>query len=440
MALSDNRFQRTVVLCALYFAQGLPRTFLTVVIISYLTDRGLTAANAGILTAMFLLPGTFKFVWAPIIDSISFNVLGRRRPWIIFAQSMMAISLLCLMFIDPINNLTILGYIFFFHNCFTSLQDVAADALTLDIVPKQELGLTNGLMWSAKILGMGTGSAGMAFIMINWGFSTTILIQFIILICIMSLPIFILERPGDKYFIWIKYSLEKKKSVLSLVSPIEVLRNLFQAFWIKTTFALFLFGFLISISEGIIGVITKPLYTKDLGWDYAQYSYITGLSTILQVLAAIVSGYIADKLGRRTIMTLGFGAFGLMAIGFGAFSLLWTQSWFSVLFLLLIIPVDIFGSMAFLSMAMRVSWTKSAATVFTTLMTICIVGQTIGSGSIGLLMDRWGFGYQAIFWLAGAFMIVPLILLFAVRPEEVDRIKNLAAIDQNDDVPARSLT
>ena len=44
---------------------------MTIALISYLTDRGVGDADAGELTAMVLLPWTFKLIWGPVIDTMT---------------------------------------------------------------------------------------------------------------------------------------------------------------------------------------------------------------------------------------------------------------------------------------------------------------------------------------------------------------------------------
>ena len=74
-------------------------------------------------------------------------------------------------------------------------------------------------------------------------------------------------------------------------------------------------------------------------------------------------------------------------------------------------------------MAMRISWTKSAAIVFTTYMTLSNVGHVIGNKIVGPLRDDYSFSYEQTFWLAGLVVVVPLVFLIAVRPNEVDERK-----------------
>ena len=90
--LIDNKLARFSTLCALYFAQGFPWGFMTVALVAYLGEQGITLEETGQLLAMAILPWTFKLFWAPLIDTINYPAMGRRRPWILFAQFMMAIT------------------------------------------------------------------------------------------------------------------------------------------------------------------------------------------------------------------------------------------------------------------------------------------------------------------------------------------------------------
>ena len=47
-----------------------------------------------------------------------------------------------------------IAWVFFVHNCFASLQDVATDALAVDLLEDDERGRVNGMMWASKLLGI----------------------------------------------------------------------------------------------------------------------------------------------------------------------------------------------------------------------------------------------------------------------------------------------
>ena len=169
MALADKRWQRVSMFCALYFAQGFPWGFMVTAMVAYLVDLGVSDADAAELTAIVLVPWSFKLVWAPLIDSVTVRSMGRRRVWIIGAQLMMAFSLLGMLSVGNFTErLEVLAWWFFLHNCFASLQDVATDALAVDVLPPDEQGRVNGLMWGSKMIGKAVGG-GMAFVIRGLG-------------------------------------------------------------------------------------------------------------------------------------------------------------------------------------------------------------------------------------------------------------------------------
>ena len=176
VSLETNKEARISTLCALYFAQGFPWGFMTIALAAYLNAKGISLAETGQLLAMAILPWTFKLLWAPFIDSFNYPAMGRRRPWIIFAQLMMAITLISMAISDDlITNLTYLSWMFFLHNCFASLQDVCTDALAVDILLPEERGKVNGFMWGSKTIGIGVGGAVMATLLANTSINFTVI-------------------------------------------------------------------------------------------------------------------------------------------------------------------------------------------------------------------------------------------------------------------------
>jgi PAT family beta-lactamase induction signal transducer AmpG len=436
MALVDNRTHRVIMLCAMYFAQGVPWGFMVTALVAYLTgEKGISPAAAGELTAIVLVPWTFKLVWAPLIDTITIRSMGRRRPWIIGAELMMAVSLLgILMLGDLSENLRLLGWMFFIHNCFASLQDVATDALAIDVLPVAEQGRTNGMMWGSKLIGKAVGATVMAHMIYFWGLPAAVLAQFVLLVLIMLFPLLLLERPGEKRFPWSIRPVQpscpdpdngQPETPNSLRSPLEVLIDVRRAFSITTTSVFLVFGTLSTVGWGIVEVITKPLYTQELGWSFLQVSQVSGAAVLTEMTGALLGGFLADRIGRRKVMTIGFGLFGLLTACFAAFPEHWDKSWFAGGYLLFYPGVLAIGSVGFLSMGMRITWTKAAATIFTVYMTVSNIGHVIGNKLVGPLSDSYDFTYAQSFWFAAVALGLPLLLLPLVNPERVDQSKDV---------------
>ncbi len=430
MALVDNRKQRITLLCALYVAQGVPWGFMTIALISYLTDRGVGDAQAGELTALVLLPWTFKIVWGPLIDTMAIPSMGRRRPWIILAEFLMAVSLLGLLTMgDLTDNLRLLGWMFFIHNCFASLQDVATDALALDVLPPGEQGRANGLMWGSKLVGKGIGGAGLAMVIDAWGLPSAVFIQFVTLLLIMLFPLMLLERPGERRLPWSRArgaagAPGARDDVAGLRGLGEVIGDLRRAFAMVTTSVFFVFGVIALVAWGIVEVATKTLYTQQLGWSFVEVSQVAGMAVFVEMFGALVGGHFADHFSRRKVMAVGLGGYGLLALIFAAFAGRWGESWFATGYLFLNPGLLAVGSVGFLAMSMRLSWTKAAATMFTIYLTTANIGHVAGNWMVGLLREDLGFSYELTFAFAGVAVILPLFLLLLVRPEEVDEARN----------------
>ncbi|RZD49075.1 MAG: hypothetical protein CXT65_06385, partial [Methanobacteriota archaeon] len=193
-AMSENKSSRTITLCILYVAQGLPSGFANVAFVAFLVINGITPTQVALLFATVYLPWTFKFIWGPVIDMVRFPRYGVRRPWILFAETGMILSLATLLFIpDLVASIQLVTIILFVHNLFASFQDVSVDALAVDILQPDEVATVNGLMFAAKRGGIIFGGAVLGLMVVPFGIKSAIMIQIPLLILIMMVPLFLRE-------------------------------------------------------------------------------------------------------------------------------------------------------------------------------------------------------------------------------------------------------
>jgi subtilisin family serine protease/MFS family permease len=206
-SLTENKLRRMVSLCVLYFAQGLPWGFVTVAFASYLSDNGFTPQELGTLFATVALPWTFKWIWGPVIDTLSLPQFGTRRLWILFAQFGMAVSIGTLLLVpDLTNQIDLVIKLMFVHNIFASLQDVSTDALAVDVLRDDEVSKANGYMFASKRGGMIVGGAVLGGFATTIGIKGMLSIQLPMLLLIMVLPLFLYEKPGTRLFPWSRLS------------------------------------------------------------------------------------------------------------------------------------------------------------------------------------------------------------------------------------------
>mgnify|MGYP001997904508 FL=1 len=382
--------------------------------------------ESGQLTAMATLPWTFKLFWGPIIDSFTYEDMGRRRPWVLFAQLGMALTLIAMIFMGDISgNITLLGWMFFLHNCFASLQDVSCDALAVDVLLPHEQGKVNGAMWGSKIIGTGTGAAVMGTVLVSNGLVFTIIVQTILMFAIMAFPLFILERPGEKRFPWSRGASSKVLGKRSTQNPMVVIKDLLTAFSKGPCYFTALFILLSAINQGINGAVLPVFYNTTLGWESDSYSqFVGGPSTALEFIGAILGGVLADRFGRRRVFFMGWGSFSLLSGVFGLMVLSMPElpNWFQS-FYLAVYPFCIaMGTVAMFALAMALSWSKASATMFTSYMAISNLSVVIGNKLIGPLSELFSVGQ--IYLLMMLICLSPVVLLKSMDPRPILDIKS----------------
>ena len=101
---------------------------------------------------------------------------------------------------DPASNVLLVSIMFCVYNIFTSLQDVATDALAVDILRPNEIEQVNSYMFTSKSVGGIIGGAGLGSVINILGIKGAIALQIPILILIMLVPLYMTERPDEKRF------------------------------------------------------------------------------------------------------------------------------------------------------------------------------------------------------------------------------------------------
>ncbi|MEC7565415.1 MAG: MFS transporter [Planctomycetota bacterium] len=445
MALADNRFQRVSTLCVLYLAQGIPWGFMTITLANYLSKQGLDSQQVGELTATTLLPWTFKIIWAPVIDSIQLKSMGKRRPWILLAQLLMTISLVAILWAEPYmfgDNIDIeLSYryllvVFFIHNVFAVLQDVCTDAMAVDILPANEQGRVNGLMWASKLLGLGGGGALLATIMNEYGIRGAVIAQMLTLFVIMLFPLFFIERKGEKRFPWSKGNTDSEQPTANIATrPIlEIVRDLIRGFSLRTTAAYALMILVSLIGWGVMEVVLKTICNQQIKWSAEHTSHVMGYAVIPECIVAITAGWLGDRYGRKLFMTIGLVGYGMLSIGFALLASQWGTGiettfaadgvwdnhivWIYTVSYRALLAVFVVN---YLADSMKLSWTNSSATMFTIYMTLSNIGHVIGNYSAGSVEKM--FGRADTFIAMGLLTASTSLILLLVNTKDVESRK-----------------
>ncbi|MEZ5892767.1 MAG: MFS transporter [Parvularculaceae bacterium] len=131
---------------ALGFGSGLPFLLTGATFGYWLRDEGTTLTAIGFLSWVGLAY-TFKFLWAPIVDKLPApfsGALGRRRGWVVLAQSAIAAGLIGMAAVGPNGpgGLATIGVLALVVAFASATQDIAVDAWRIEAAEDpDELGL-----------------------------------------------------------------------------------------------------------------------------------------------------------------------------------------------------------------------------------------------------------------------------------------------------------
>jgi len=176
----------------LYVTEGIPLGFTATAVATQMRRQGLGPDAIGAFVGSLYMPWGLKWAVGPIVDTLTVDRWGRRRFWIILTQLMMMATLLVAMRVDFAHQLQAFTTVVFVHNLFGATQDVAIDALAVNVLSENERGTANGFMFSGAYVGQAIGGSGVLFLTPLLGFQNTFFVVCAWIACItlfVALPL-----------------------------------------------------------------------------------------------------------------------------------------------------------------------------------------------------------------------------------------------------------
>lgn len=435
MYLAENRVLRLVVLCAMYIAQGLPFGFITIAVVAYLTKNGVTEEATGYLIAVWTVPWSFKFLWGPLIDRFTIRSMGSRRPWILFAQCFMALTIAAMIAIsDMTKSMGVLGALVIIHNIFGSLQDVSVDAMAVDVLTEDERGRANGLMYGSSYLGFFLGSAGLGWVLANHGLQAALITQVSLLLVIMLFPFFVRERRGDLLIPGRRTNSDETNSPAheSVLQPRvvaadldeSVFKNLFRAFSIPSSLLAGMLALGTRLGSGVLTAVAASFYINQLGWSDEEYTGIQGsIGLTCGLGGATIGGLLADYVGHKRLASISAVLMAVVWISFSLAEPFWDNKTVVTLMLGAQTFLEAVFSVSLFALFMTVSWPRVAATQFTAYMALMNLSTTTGSAFAGFASSQLSVG--GIFAVAGAIQLSLVGIIWLIKPNQTrERLGN----------------
>ncbi|MBP6508680.1 MAG: MFS transporter [Opitutaceae bacterium] len=408
---------------AFYLTEGIPLGFTATAIATQMRRQGLGPAEIGAFVGSLYLPWAFKWVMGPLVDVLSTDRFGRRRLWIIMMQVMMVVTLMMALPVNFTTELKLFTFIILLHNCFAATQDVAIDALAVSVLPEQERGLANGLMFGGAYLGQAIGGSGVLFLIPYTGLPATYIFVAAVLMSVTLLIALPLREPKGP-----AREPRQGSALASVAQQVGVFaRDSYRAFtgsraaWVGVIFALLPGG------AYALSLALQSNLAVELGLDDHAIGQLALVTTVTSALCCVAGGWLSDRFGRRRMLALFF--VGTSIPGFYLAWIMLQQGW--------IMPVDpmmpgrplpsamlvntfwgacivfalfnglMYGTRA--AMFMDITTPAVAATQFTAYMAMSNLVISYSATWQGFAIDHWGYPITLI--LDGAAGLVCISLL-----------------------------
>lgn len=193
LSLLDHPRGRLAVFTVLYASEGAPIGFIWWALPTLLRSADVPVAQITSLTAVLLLPWVLKFLWAPVLDVLRGPRWGYRA-WILLAQTSMALTLVPLVWLDPVLHFDTWRLLLVLHGISAATQDVAIDALVIGATPPHERGRLNGAMQAGMLIGRSVFGGAVLLVATTWG-TAGILTALIAWICLPLVMIAAIREP-----------------------------------------------------------------------------------------------------------------------------------------------------------------------------------------------------------------------------------------------------
>ncbi|MDB9996478.1 MFS transporter [Gammaproteobacteria bacterium] len=392
------------------FASGLPYMLVFSTLSAWLRDVGISLTDIGFF-AWLVLTYSLKFLWAPLVDRYSipfFGHLGKRKGWILFCQTMIIVALFGMSTIDPISNLKILAIFAFLAAFFGSIQDIAIDAMRIEMAEAKEQGnLAASYQFGYRAAILVATSAALIFAdQLNWSFVYQ-LMSLLMLIGMLGALI----------------SYEPENNEIAIVRMDEALIQSFQDFFSRfgvwTASLILLLISTYRLTDIVMGPMAMPFYL-DMGFTKTEIgALVKTVALATSILGFFVGGYLIKRFNLMTSLLIG----GVGVLVTNLFFALAATLEADISLLSLIVGLDSFAAglvgtinIAFLTSLVSKKYTAVQYAMLTSFM---MLPGKFFSGFSGMLADYYvsisslQTGWAYFFYTTSA-MSIPALLLIVI--------------------------
>ena len=379
-----------------------------------------SVAQIGAFDVACAMPWTFKFFVAPLMDRYTYLPMGRKRPWVIFGQLGLFLSLVVMSFVkDPLNNLPMLVAGGFLVSIFGATQDAATDGLAVDIIPAEEQARANAFMGGARMIGSSFALTVSTFLLNRYNFMVSTLSIAILVGLVVLVPVIIKERSEERLFPWSAGRSSKINEETQINSWHAMYQSLYSAFSLKNSFLL---AFLLFASQGAYNYFEKllPIFAvKISGWTDVYYSQVFSVADLTGgIIGMLLGGFLIERFGKKRMIYIYFFLIISQTLMLVFLNNYWGNKPFLYSFIIVYRWINAFAKIGVFAIAMQCCSKKVSASQFTFYMTIGALGSMVGAALITPV--KAFFTWQISFGLFAVMMFGCILILRILNIEKLE--------------------
>lgn len=425
-SIKDAFLNKRMLICIFNgFTAGLPLYFLIQYVPAWLRSEGVDLKEIGLIS-LVMLPYTFKFMWAPLLDWLVPPFLGRRRGWMMITQLGCLFAMMSMAFFDPQMSMQNIVIFLVVLAVFGSTQDIALDAYRRELLPDSELGLGNTFYQNAyRVSGFVPGGLGLILAgQGEWGFNLSWPVVHIVISMFMLV--------GVIHTLMIKEATTEYNPPTNIKDAfIDPFFEFFKRGGAKQAFYVLAFMFCYKLGDSMATALATPFYI-DMGFTLDEIGVLIKNTNFWSMLiGSFAGGVFIYKYGINKSLWV-FGVMQWLTIyGFAWLSVAGD----SIPVLIFVLTMEYLaaglGTSAFIAYIASVANKNFSGTQLAMFSALFGLARTLASAITGFLIegidasDKFlfmifgeceGLGWTKFFFLCGFIAIPGMLLLFKVAP------------------------
>jgi PAT family beta-lactamase induction signal transducer AmpG len=376
--------------------------------------------------SLCFLPHGIKLVNGPIMDRWTHWPMGRRRPWVLFAQLCLLLTFVSLALIpDPLNNMGLLAAAGFVINFCSAFQDVATDGMAVDVLPTEDQPKASGLMFGGQTVSIAAFAAAGGWALPKFGLAATSLCCAACVGLIFLVPLISLERPGERLLPWTSGRATVREG-MSLSPTFREIAAGLKTFFLLPASLLFVATYLLfSTGRGIHITLLPIFYVQELGWTDTELSNLSGTALLIGgAFSVLLGGFVVELVGRIRVFSILCGLMVLFGLVLATVPSVWESTQLMYAYRVAYQLLETLAVVAMISIALALCAKRIAATQFAIYMAMSNLGFTFGSKVYGEIQEQLSHAAVLVVFAtvtAGAMLLIWTIKIGAhkARVEEL---------------------